>query len=541
MASMSRTRPMRGTPISPISIAEEVQGWDFKRGPLEQSTVCVPKGSKQSFSRQLDSPSRMSSVPTISPRDKFPNVAFEADETLIQYALDGLKRLSSPSSLDQVSRTRERSLKQLRNLAIKSAANRETLLDAGAISLVVETLLGHSESFSVIDHACWFLSDLVEGNSPAKWELCDSGLPLLLRNSLTARKRNVAPIMHLLGILAQDEPQILDSSLQNSAVSSSLGALTSNSAEDCREALFCLASIVAPNECVRSEVLASGGLRLLLSTLAQEDIPPALALQGLITLRVMLSKSMDACEEAGDRRAVETIVGLMRIHKMSVEIMNECCLLMMDLSTSQENRFRIGEHGGIDAILLGTEVHKHYPLFVCNALASLRRVIIESAQNQGLAGSKGTVELTVCIMRLYQDNSDIQEVSCGVFREMTGWISRAGNATLRSELIEAVLRALQFHLPSRGVQENACATLVDLIQLGVGGVAESRAEMLVDRCLDEYSEDPVVRTLGLKLMNSIQELRSTSVPVSPTPDKPIRNGVVRLLSIGRSSIIAPNE
>ena len=157
---------------------------------------------------------------------------------------------------------------------------------------------------------------------------------------------------------------------------------------------------------------------------------------------------------------VEEVVGL--VSNVTVPCFASDALRSLAINHA-ENKSRIGEAGGVDAVLAAMRTHgMSTGVLVEKACAALCCFAANHAANKSRIGEAGGVDVVLSTMRAHKTNASVQKQACGALQRMC--VNHAANKTRIVEAggIDLVLLAMHVHETSAGVQETGRAALRNL-------------------------------------------------------------------------------
>ena len=212
---------------------------------------------------------------------------------------------------------------------------------------------------------------------------------------------------------------------------------------------------------------------------------------------------VEAFEKMKAVEDLDTFVGLMKEHTGSAEVQEHGCLGLADSCRRVEDKIKVLELGGIEAVLVGMDAHKDAEKVQgagCMALGNLSNV------DKVKVAELGGIEAVLAGMDSYKDCMQVQCLGCMALRMICD-----GNADNKVKIaalggVEAVLAAsVILYTDSQGVPYVLLA--LGMICVGnadnqdkvaaLGGIEIVLAEM------DEYKNDANIQGYGCKALGFI--------------------------------------
>jgi hypothetical protein len=179
---------------------------------------------------------------------------------------------------------------------------------------------------------------------------------------------------------------------------------------------------------------------------------------------------LESLQEQGDAAA---IVQGMRKHSKHAQVQQQGCRSLSRLARDDDNRIKIAEAGGIEAILAALVAHTDAggwgggkdasALVVGKAFAALCKLAVSDGNKTKISAARGNrgIKVIVDAMTAHKESVRVQQHACGVLYRLADneenqvQIAGAGGIT-------AVLATMKRHKSSADLQQYACGTLHNL-------------------------------------------------------------------------------
>eukprot|EP01114_Cavostelium_apophysatum_P006254 TRINITY_DN174_c0_g2_i1.p1 TRINITY_DN174_c0_g2~~TRINITY_DN174_c0_g2_i1.p1 ORF type:complete len:488 (-),score=82.15 TRINITY_DN174_c0_g2_i1:790-2253(-) len=162
---------------------------------------------------------------------------------------------------------------------------------------------------------------------------------------------------------------------------------------------------------------------------------------------------------------VKAVVKAMRAYPQIRAVQNNGAKVLYLFGLVPEHRPKIGEAGGILALVLGTKEFPTDKELQENLITAIQALLLDHPTNKELLVKAGGIEAVLTTMRRFSNYQEILAVCCLIFGSL-GRIPELREEVRNTTALEEILAAMTAHPHYRPLQENGCYTLVDFVLSG---------------------------------------------------------------------------
>lgn len=385
-------------------------------------------------------------------------------------------------------------LKCVRSLT-QTAENRKSIWKSGGIEAIVLSMTKNMESARVLSHGALVLSNLAFGSIEIKEAVGNLGGLSAIAESMKRHRDSQA--VQARGSLAVRN--LCFQSEDNQHIAGECGAAAvlvaaiekyMDDREVVHQSCVALMNISNVSEANRVRIVeAQGGATLV--KLMQTYADSATVHEDCISIiRNVAVGSSGAQLEIGLHGGVACVCKAMEKFPKNDKMADKACTALRYLCFLPENRIKVQECRGIEAIIGALKVNIENVSLVENALLALGNATFESEGNKTVVGKCGGILAIINAVEQHRMKEHIQEHGCRVLRNLADGFEFNRRLEAESGAIKTGVFAMIGFPESPSVQEQACAMLLN-IALSVTNLeklADADVERLAEKALNSHSK-----------------------------------------------------
>lgn len=357
-------------------------------------------------------------------------------------------------------------LKTIRNLT-QTAENRSQIWKAAGIEAIVKAMNKHMDSARVLSHSSLVLSNLAFGNAEIKEAVGALGGISAICEGMKKHKDSQA--VQARGCLAlrnlcfqSDENQRIAG--ENGGAAALLDAieLYKEDREVVHQSCVALMNLSNVSEENRARIVEAKGGEKLVKLMQTYKDSSTVNDDCISIIRNIAVGSSAAQLEIGVNGGVASICeGMVKFPK-NEKMAGKACTALRYLCFLPENRVKVHDYQGIEAIIGTLKYHTSNVGVVENALLAIGNATFESEENKTVVGKCGGIVVIINAVEQHRMNVEIQEHGCRVLRNLADGLEFNRRLEAESGGIRTAVFAMMGFPENASVQEQASAMLLNM-------------------------------------------------------------------------------
>lgn len=385
-------------------------------------------------------------------------------------------------------------LKTIRNLT-QTPENRTQIWKAAGIEAIVKAMNTHMESARVVSHSALVLSNLAFGNAEIKEAVGQLGGLSAISEGM--KKHKDCQAVQARGCLAlrnlcfqsEDNQRIAG---ENGAAEALLDAIEfyTEDREVVHQSCVALMNLSNVNEENRAKIVDAKGGAILVKLMQTYSDSPTVHDDCISIIRNISVGSSAAQLEIGLKGGVACICeGITKFPKND-KLADKACSALRYLCFLPENRVKVQECQGIEAIVAALKTNINNTGVVENALLAIGNATFESEDNKTKVGKCGGIVGIINAIEQHRMNVDIQEHGCRVLRNLADGLEFNRRLEAESGGIRTAVFAMMGFPENASVQEQASAMLLNiaLSSAYMDKLEEADVARLAEKALNAHSK-----------------------------------------------------
>lgn len=357
-------------------------------------------------------------------------------------------------------------LKTLRNLT-QTEEYRALIWNASGIEAVVKAMTKNGESPRTLSHGALVLSNLAFGNPQIKEAVGKLGGIAAISKGMKDHREFQA--MQARGSLAlRNLCYQSDENQRTAGECGAAGALLAaiESYNDDREVVHqccvALANLTNVSEANRLRIVEAGGGSILIKLMQTYGDSSTVNDDCISIIRNIAVGNSDAQLEIGLCGGVVCICHAMERFAKNDKITDKACTALRYLCFLGENRTKVRENRGIEAIVSALKSNISSPSAVENALLAIGNATFGSEESKAIVGRCGGVSAITSAVEQHRLSAAIQEHGCRVLRNLADGCEFNRRLEAENGGINTGVFAMMGYPDNASVQEQACAMLLNI-------------------------------------------------------------------------------
>lgn len=357
-------------------------------------------------------------------------------------------------------------LKTLRNLT-QTEENRTTIFKASGIEAVVKAMAANGDYPRTLSHGALVLSNLAFGNQIIKEAVGNLGGVAAIAKGMKDHRDFQA--MQARGSLAlrnlcyqsEDNQKVAGENDAAKTLLATIGAYNDDR-EVVHQSCVALANLSSRNEENRLRIVEAGGVSTLVKLMQTYTESSTVNDDCISIIRNIAVGSSEAQLEIGLSGGVACICAAMDKFQKSEKIADKACTALRYLCFLSENRDRIRELQGIEAIINALRRTNDSSVVLENALLAIGNATFGSEESKAIVGRCGGISAIITAIEQHRLNAGIQEHGCRVLRNLADGCELNRRLQAENGGVNTAVFAMMGYPDNASVQEQACAMLLNM-------------------------------------------------------------------------------
>lgn len=413
-------------------------------------------------------------------------------------------------------------LKVLRNLT-QSEESRAQICKSSGLEAVCKTMKHHSDSERTLSHAALVLSNLTFGNIQMKELVGMLGGLEAIAKGMKEHKDHQA--MQARGSLALRNLCFQCDYNQGLAGEAGVSEALINATDwymDDREVVHqccvALANLSNLSEKNREKIVQAGGASILIKLMKTYPNSSSANDDAIAVIRNIAVGNAEAQLEIGISGGVNCMCGAIEKFARHERIPDKACTAIRYLCFLPENRVRVRESRGIEAIIGALKANIDRVATVENALLAIGNATFESVENKSVVGRCGGITAIIEAVERHRLSEQIQEHGCRVLRNLSDGFEMNRKLEAQNGAINTGVFAMMGCPDNPSVQEQACAMLlnISLSRMFLEQLRKADVERLAEKALSSH---PKHRGVQLQAGMLVDRMNGYEVEGGGTPQE----------------------
>lgn len=398
-------------------------------------------------------------------------------------------------------------LKTLRNLT-QTEENRTQILKSFGIEAVVKAMTENCERPRTLSHGALVLSNLAFGNPQIKEAVGNLGGIAAIARGMKDHKDFQA--MQARGSLAlrnlcyqSEENQKIAG--ENGAAVELLAAIESynDDREVVHQSCVALANLSNVSEANRLRIVEAGGVSVLVKLMQTYAESSTVNDDCISIIRNIAVGSSDAQLEIGLTGGVACICHAMKTFPKHDKIADKSCTALRYLCFLAENRVKVRESRGIEAILDALQTNVNSSSAVENALLAIGNATFGCEENKSIVGRYGGISVIINAVQQHRLSVEIQEHGCRVMRNLADGCEFNRRLEAENGGINTGVFAMMGYPDNASVQEQACAMLLNISfsAANIERLEQADVHRLAEKAINVHSKNRGVQLQAGSLLD----------------------------------------
>lgn len=357
-------------------------------------------------------------------------------------------------------------LKTLRNLT-QDEEHRTMIFKASGIEAVVMAMSANAENPRTLSHGALVLSNLAFGNPDIKEAVGNLGGIAAIAKGMKDHRDFQA--MQARGSLAlrnlcfqsEDNQKIAGEADAAKTLLTTIEAYNDDR-EVVHQSCVALANLSSVNEDNRTRIVEAGGAPVLVKLMQTYAESSTVNDDCISIIRNIAVGSSDAQLEIGLSGGVACICRAMEKFQKNDKLADKACTALRYLCFLSENRDKIRDVQGIEALVNVLKRTSYSSSSVENALLAMGNATFASAENKAIVGRCGGVSAIIAAVEQHRLSAEIQEHGCRVLRNLADGCEFNRRLQAENGGVNTAVFAMMGYPDNASVQEQACAMLLNM-------------------------------------------------------------------------------
>jgi len=263
------------------------------------------------------------------------------------------------------------------------------------------------------------------------------------------------------------------------------------------------------SEMIQATIRDVGAIQAVLHTMDMFENSAPLQQTGIEFLRNMSRKSDKAQLLIGELSGIEAICKAMSIFGSEEGLLTAGCAAFRFLAFNRDNRTKIGDAGGITAIVEALKTLQSVPQRVESVFKAMNNATYDNIGNKTAAGRCGGIQVVIEVMERYRNLPELQEDGCRLLRNLADGVELNRRIIADVGGINAVLFAMTTHPNHVGISEHGCATLLTLCKNDalLQYIRAADVTRLVESRMDLHRDNLEVQKYGTELLETLNNTK----------------------------------
>lgn len=383
-------------------------------------------------------------------------------------------------------------LKVLRNLT-QNEENRAQIYKSSGLEAVCKTMEHHSGSGRTLSHAALVLSNLTFGNTEMKEAVGMLGGLEAIAKGMKEHKDYQA--MQARGSLA-----LRNMCFQcdyNQGLAGEVGVVEAlinainwymDDREVAHQCCIALANLSNVSERNRQKIVQAGGANILVKLMQAYPDSNSANDDAIAIIRNIAVGNAEAQMEIGVSGGIGCLCRAIEKFTKHERIPDKACTAIRYLCFLPENRVKVHDSGGIEAIIAAMKANIDRVGTVENALLAIGNATFESVENKSTVGRCGGITAIIEAVERHRLSERIQEHGCRVLRNLSDGFEPNRKLEAENGVINIGVFAMMGYPDNASVQEQACAMLlnISLSEIFLERLRKADVERLGEKALSSH-------------------------------------------------------